>query len=163
MQFLFVQCILSHYWVKYKIEYLPAESATDFFILWFIQVTIHMIHTFPGHITEYFYIKDKMFIKSFFVLCAKSLQSCSTLCDPMDCSPPESSVHGILQARILEWVVISSSRGSSWPRDWTLVSCLLFWQAGSSPLPPSLMSFKLHRWENSTVDIRSYSHKSLWA
>ena len=48
-------------------------------------------------------------------------QSCSTLCDPMDCSPPDSSVHGILQARILEWVAIPFSRGSSWPRDWTLV------------------------------------------
>ena len=40
-------------------------------------------------------------------------QSCLTLCDPMDCSPLGSSVHGILQARILEWVAISSSRGSS--------------------------------------------------
>ena len=54
---------------------------------------------------------------------AKSLQSCLTLCDPMDCSPSGSSVHGILQARILEWVAISYSRGSSWPRDWTQVSC----------------------------------------
>ena len=44
------------------------------------------------------------------------------LCDPMDCSPPESSVHGILQARILEWVAISFSRGSSLPRDGTRVS-----------------------------------------
>ena len=41
----------------------------------------------------------------------------------MDCSPPTSSVHGILQARILEWVAISFSRGSSWPRDLTRVSC----------------------------------------
>ena len=48
-----------------------------------------------------------------FVLCAKSLQSCPILCDSMDGSPPASSVHGILQARILEWVAISSSRGSS--------------------------------------------------
>ena len=38
-------------------------------------------------------------------------------CDPMDCSPPGSSVHGILQARILEWVAMPSSRRSSWPRD----------------------------------------------
>ena len=49
-------------------------------------------------------------------------QSCPTLCDPMDCSPPGSSVHGILQARILEWAAISFSRGSSQPRDWTQVS-----------------------------------------
>ena len=53
---------------------------------------------------------------------AKLLQSCPTLCDPMDCSPPGSSVHGILQARILEWVAIPSSRGSSQCRDWTHVS-----------------------------------------
>ena len=45
-------------------------------------------------------------------------QLCPTLCDPADCSPPGSSVHGFLQARILEWVAISFSRGSSQPRDW---------------------------------------------
>ena len=49
-------------------------------------------------------------------------QLCPTLCDHVDCTPPGSSVHGILQARILEWVVISFSRGSSWPRDRTRVS-----------------------------------------
>ena len=52
-------------------------------------------------------------------------QSSPSLCDPMDCSPPCSSVHGILQARILEWVAISFSRGSSWPRDGTQVSCIV--------------------------------------
>ena len=50
-----------------------------------------------------------------------SLQSCLTLCDPIDCSPPGSSVHGILQARILERVATPSSRGSFWPRDGTRV------------------------------------------
>ena len=50
-------------------------------------------------------------------------QSCLTVCDPIDCSPPGSSVHGIVQARILEWVAISSSRGSSPLKDWTGVSC----------------------------------------
>ena len=49
-------------------------------------------------------------------------QSCPTLCDPVDCSPPGSSVHGILQVRIPEWVAISFSRGSSRSRDWTQVS-----------------------------------------
>ena len=49
-------------------------------------------------------------------------QSCPTLCDPVDCSSPGSSVHGILQARMLEWVAISFSRGSSQPRDRTQVS-----------------------------------------
>ena len=58
------------------------------------------------------------------------IQSCSTLCDPMGCGPAGFSVHGILQARILEWVAISSSRGSSWSRDWTCVSyvsCICRW------------------------------------
>ena len=49
-------------------------------------------------------------------------QSCLTLCDPRDCSLPGSSAHGIFQARILEWVAISFSRGSSLPRDRTWVS-----------------------------------------
>ena len=50
-------------------------------------------------------------------------QSCLTLCNPLDCSPPGSSVHGILQARILEWVAIPFSKGSSRSRDRTWVSC----------------------------------------
>ena len=54
-------------------------------------------------------------------------QLCPTLCDPVDCSLPVSSVHGILQARKLEWVAIPFSRGSFWPRDWTLVSCIGRW------------------------------------
>ena len=49
-------------------------------------------------------------------------QSCPTLCDPMACSPPGSSVHGILQARIVEWVAISSARASSQPKDQTCIS-----------------------------------------
>ena len=51
-------------------------------------------------------------------------KSCPTLCISMDCSPPGSSVHRISLARLLEWVAISFSRGSSWPRDWTCVSCI---------------------------------------
>ena len=51
-------------------------------------------------------------------------KSCLTLCDPMNCSPPGFSVYGILQARILEWVATSSSRGSSRPRDQIRVSCI---------------------------------------
>ena len=49
-------------------------------------------------------------------------QSCPTLCDPMDCSLPDSSIRGIFQARILGWVAISFSRRSFWHRDWTQVS-----------------------------------------
>ena len=51
-------------------------------------------------------------------------QSCPTLCDPTESSLPGSSVHGIFQLRILEWVAIPFSRGSSWPRDRTRVSCI---------------------------------------
>ena len=58
---------------------------------------------------------------------AQLLQSCPTLCDSKDYSPPGSSVHGILQTRILEWHAIFFSRGSSWPKNWTrvfYVSCI---------------------------------------
>ena len=53
-------------------------------------------------------------------------QSC-TLCNPVDCSPPGSSVHGTFQARIVERVVIFFSRGSSWPTDWNCISCTGRW------------------------------------
>ena len=69
-------------------------------------------------------------IWTWWVMRAKSLQSCLTLCNPVDCNPPGSSVQGILQARILEWVGISFSRVSSRPRDPThisYVSCIGKW------------------------------------
>ena len=64
-------------------------------------------------------------------------QSCLTLCNPMDCSPPGSPLHGILQARILERIATAFSRGSSWPRDQTQVSCIAgrfftIWATGKS-------------------------------
>ena len=66
----------------------------------------------------------RIFVSRYVRVCtrAKSLQLCQTLCDPVDCSPLGFSVHGILQARILEWVAVSSSRGSSQPRDQTRIS-----------------------------------------
>ena len=73
------------------------------------------------------------------------IESCPTLWDPMDCSLPSSSVHGVLQARILEWVATSFSRGFSQPKYWTQVSCIAgrfftVWvtrevTSGSPPLP----------------------------
>ena len=76
-------------------------------------------------------------------------QSCPTLCGPMDCNPPGSSVHGILQSRILEWVAIPFSRGSSQPRDQTRVSCI----AGRFFEPPrkpgytyTYMCISIHRY-----------------
>ena len=65
------------------------------------------------------------------------VQSCPTLFDPMDHSPPDSSVHGILQARALEWVALPSPKGSSQPRDQTCVSYIyLYWQEAPLPLVP---------------------------
>ena len=70
--------------------------------------------------------------------CMLNRFSCVRLCDPMDCSLLGSSIHGILQARILEWVAMPSSRGPSWPRDQTCVSCidrwfLYHWATGEAP------------------------------
>ena len=78
-----------------------------------------------------------LFLDVVFVVLVAKL--CPTLCDPMDCSLPASSVHGISQARILEWVAISFSRGSSRPRDRTHVSCidrlvLYHWAMGEAHL-----------------------------
>ena len=56
--------------------------------------------------------------------CCTRAQSCPSLCDPIDCSPPGSSIHGILQTRVLEWVAMPSSRGSSQLRDGTCISCI---------------------------------------
>ena len=76
-------------------------------------------------------------------MCAKSLQSCLTLGGPMDCSLPGSRVHGILQARILECVAMSSSRGSSQAKGSNLhLLYLLRWQAGSLPLAPPGYQYK---------------------
>ena len=60
-------------------------------------------------------------------VCVLVTQSCPTLFDPMDCNPPGSSVHGILQARVLQWVAILFSRESSQLRDWNQVSCIAGW------------------------------------
>ena len=83
-----------------------------FFFLNFLQKTHHLMqrkvktrpHSSPAHMH------------------AKSLQSCLPLCNPVVCRPPGSSVHRILQARILEWVAMPFSRESSQPRDWTRIS-----------------------------------------
>ena len=72
----------------------------------------------PNDRRERFVVLNLLYLKK---KCAQLL-SRVWLCDPMDCSPPDSSVYGILQARILEWVAISFSRGSSQPRDQTQVS-----------------------------------------
>ena len=79
-----------------------------------------------------FFLSFFFFFGRGFFFAVAVVQSCLTPCDPVDCSPPGSSVCGIFLARILEWVVISFYRGSSWPRDRTYN--LLQWQVGSLPL-----------------------------
>ena len=82
-------------------------------------------------------IMGKLFICLGRCVCAKSLQSFLTGCDPMDCSLPGFSVHRILQARILEWVSMPFSRAYSQPRDRICVPyAYLHWRAGSLPLVP---------------------------
>ena len=82
-------------------------------------------------------------------MCAKSLQSCPTFPDPMDCSLPGSSSHGILQTRIPDWVAMPSSRGSPRLRSQTHVSCLLHWQAVSLPLvPPGKPRYTCIHWQD---------------
>jgi len=68
--------------------------------------------------------KEILYMMNLCCMRAKLLQSHLTLWDPMDCSPSGSSVHGILQARILEWLAVPSSKGSSQPRDQTHISSL---------------------------------------
>ena len=78
---------------------------------------------FPSHLGHHRSLSRVLYgiqlVICFTHVCVKSLQSCPSLCNRMDCSPPGSSVHRILQARILEWVAMPSTRGSSQPRDGT--------------------------------------------
>ena len=88
--------------------------------------------------------------------CAKSLQSSRTLCSPMDSRLPGSSVHGILQARLPKWVVISFSGGPSWPRDQTCVSWIGRWILYSlrrQGYSISLRNVWLNRWLSTTFCI----------
>ena len=73
-------------------------------------------------------------------ICAKSLQLCPTFCNPMDCSPPGSSVHGTFQARILEWAAISSSGDLSHLGMKPISLRSPVWQVSSLPLAPPLDS-----------------------
>ena len=94
---------------------------------------------------------------------AKLLQPCMTLCNPMDCSPADSSVHGILQARILEWVVCPPPGDLPDP----FLLCLLHWQVGSLPLAPQgkpiymyvcicIYTYRAHMSENIYIYIYIY-------
>ena len=96
-------------------------------------------------------------------------QSCLTLCDPVDCSPPGCSVHGSLQARIMEWVVISFSRGSSRPRDQTQVSCIAgrrfnLWAAREALAPrikPELLGLPAHAYLSNLIQHHTHIFPSI--
>ena len=107
-----------------------------------ILVTKTNIWTLVYWIPIYYYYYYYYYYFTSEFLCAKSLQFCFTLCDPMGCNLPGSSVHGILQAKILEWFAVPSSRRSSWPKGWTHVSYIyLHWQMHSFPFrPPGKLS-----------------------
>ena len=82
------------------------------------------LQSFPMGKRRSFYIDMPIISPAIWKVSVLVAQSCPTLCHPMDCSLPGFSVHGTLQARILEWVAIPFPRASSWPRDWTPVSCI---------------------------------------
>ena len=85
-------------------------------------------------------------------------QSCPTLCDTMDCSPPGSSVHRILQARILEWAAIPFSMESAWPRNWILVS----WIAGRFFTIWATREILSEAWVISFIYLLTYFFAHLW-
>ena len=105
---------------------MPTKTLSWVTSSWFGHQSFHcLLITFADSETcFYWYVKDFEEFSTTVCVHAKSLQSCPTLYDPMDCSPLGFSVHGILQARILAWVAMPSSRGSSQPRDRILVFCV---------------------------------------
>ena len=103
-----------------------------------------------------------------------------SLCDPMDYSPPGSSVYGIFQARILEWVAISFSRGSSQPMDWTCIYCIFWtsqvaqWQRTHLPMQemwvllfililPNLKKELYYRWVDNILDTLARLYPPEWS
>ena len=82
----------------------------------------HRNNLYYIHVCMYVYIYMYIVQHIYVCVCVLVAQSCLILCNPMNCSLPGSSVHGILQARILQWVIVLFSRGSSWPKNRTQVS-----------------------------------------
>ena len=110
----------------YPVEGLLDNMITRFFILWGTSILFPMVAA-PIYSIIYILLEFPfLYIPSNFcyLWVCMCTQSCPTLCYPICCSPPGSSVHRLLQAKLLEWVAISFSRGSLWPRDWTQVSCI---------------------------------------
>ena len=119
-------------WKSFAIDWSPHKHRAYFCLsLFWISREAHWTRT-PGSNTTPFQtciniiaLVVLVFFLSFFLFCFAQL--CPTLCNLMDCSPPASSVHRILQARIPEWIASFYSRGSSWPRDQFHTSCTGGW------------------------------------
>ena len=109
-----VSCIAGGFFTSWAIREAQAQGETPLFfsniVVSGLGVCLNMPERFPG---------CKMNKR----MCAPSLNHVQLFCYPMDCSPPDLPVHGISQARVLKWVAIYFSNGSSQPRDWTCVSC----------------------------------------
>ena len=109
-------------------EYLANPDLAERFQDWCSRVQ----DSLGFHVTEGYHASDLVSGSLVLILfkiacvCAKLLQSCLTLCNPTDCSPPGSSVHGLLRARILEWSAMPSSSGSFQPRDRPIVSLISY-------------------------------------
>ena len=128
------QCFCLGWWKSSGLESGDGHTVTMIKSHWIVHLkmaeTVNFVmrismHFFKGGIvmpgTEWVLHGYELLFGGSILYCARSLQLCPTVCDPMDHSPPGSSVHGILPARILEWVAMPSFRGSSWPSDQTLV------------------------------------------
>ena len=114
LNFLFIWLVLLK--VSLLIVTLMFMRSSEIIVIW-VRMFITSLHTIQC------WSSPQLSLPSFLCVWGLVSQLCLTLCDAMDCSPPGSSIHGIFQTRILEWVAISFSRGSSRPRDRTRVSC----------------------------------------
>ena len=112
-------------WWWCKLSFPGAEGGFDPILSFLGEELREMNSLSYGNMTNRAGCYGKNLANTIIPLSVKLLQSCLTICSPMDCSPPGSSVYGIIQARILEWVIISTSRRSSRPRDRTHVSCII--------------------------------------
>ena len=116
---LYFPSLLIHMTVSHLLIYVQIQTSFHY-ELWTLQ--------FPW--SQYCFCSPLLCDNSFFLFphgCCLVIQWCPTLGGPKDCRLPGSSVHGIFQTRILEWVAISFSRRSSWPRDGTFISCISRW------------------------------------
>ena len=126
--FSFIFAFITHFSSSFPPPHPPMDTHLGIFkVCFFCPSAIHLFgyKYIQIDIVKNIYKEIKCCFMVLLVYKLKSVaQSCSTLCHPMDCRPPGSSVRGFFQARMPEWIAISFSRGCSWPRDWTQVSSL---------------------------------------